>query len=219
MYLHGFASGPSSTKARFFSLRLRQMGLTVHVPDLNGESFADPTITNQLQIIEGTIKRAGSDFLVIGSSMEGLLSVLAANRFPCIRALILMAPAFGMTTRWQDRLGVEFAEWKQDGAIYVEHHAFKRSVPLKFSFIEDLGNYQTDNLKVSVPTLVIHGRNDTSVPLAESEKFFELNRDFVVLHIVDSDHQLTDCLPELWELMGNFMKRHCLQPFSEFSDQ
>lgn len=211
MYLHGFASGPSSKKAQYFVPRLRQLGLTVHVPDLNGQSFPDLTITSQLQIIENTTKDAGGgDFLVIGSSMGGLLSVLAADRFPCIKALILMAPAFGMTARWQDRLGVKFTEWKQRGAIDIEHFALGGIVPLKYSFIEDVGKYQTENLKVSVPTLVVHGTNDTSVPVMESEKFFELNRGLVELHVMDSDHQLTDCLPEQWEFMIEFMKKHSL---------
>jgi uncharacterized protein len=212
MYLHGFASGPSSTKAQFFTSRLGQLGMTIYVPDLNGQSFADITITSQLQSIENTIKGSGGDFLVIGSSMGGLLSVIAANRFPCIRALILMAPAFGMTARWQNRLGANFTDWKRREAIEIDHHAFGRKMPLKYSFIEDLGKYQTENLKVSVPTLVLHGKKDDSVPLAESEKFLELNRDFVELHIMDSDHQLADCLPELWELTGTFMKRHRLLP-------
>jgi uncharacterized protein len=211
LYIHGFASGPSSTKANFFADNLRQLGFTVHVPDMNGDNFSDLTITSQLQIIERLEKNAGSDLLVIGSSMGGLMSVLAANRFPSIKALVLMAPAFGLNKRWPQRLGAkQFQEWRELGTLQVYHYGFERDVPLKYTFIEDAASYQTEDIKVKVPTLVMHGTNDTVVPCTESERFHLLNPEYVEFHTVNSDHGLTDCLPKLWSFTTKFMEKHDL---------
>jgi hypothetical protein len=213
IYVHGFASGPSSTKAAFFSSNLRRIGFTVHVPDMNGDNFSDLTISNQLQLIESNIQAAGSDVFAVGSSMGSLLSVLASQRLPAIKALILMAPGFGLNRRWPEILGPDrFNEWKQRGTIDTHHHGFGREMPLKFSMFEDATKHQTENLRVAVPTLVMHGVNDTVVPCEESKRFHELNSDFAELHMLNSDHGLTDCLPMLWTLTEEFMARHQLLP-------
>ena len=56
IYLHGFASGPSSGKARFFVDRLEKLGTTVEVPDLAAGDFEHLTITGQLQLMERLIR-------------------------------------------------------------------------------------------------------------------------------------------------------------------
>jgi uncharacterized protein len=52
LYLHGFASGPSSSKARFFRERLERAGASVEVPDLAAGDFEHLTITAQLAVVE-----------------------------------------------------------------------------------------------------------------------------------------------------------------------
>ena len=52
LYLHGFASAPSSTKAKFFRDKFRQRGIELAVPQLDGGDFRSMTITRQLGIIE-----------------------------------------------------------------------------------------------------------------------------------------------------------------------
>ena len=40
VYLHGFASGPSSRKARFFAERFAELGIGLEIPDLAQGDFA-----------------------------------------------------------------------------------------------------------------------------------------------------------------------------------
>ncbi|MGD0498707.1 MAG: YqiA/YcfP family alpha/beta fold hydrolase [Bryobacteraceae bacterium] len=47
VYLHGFASGPSSRKARYFRERLEAAGASVGVPDLAEGGFDRLTTTGQ----------------------------------------------------------------------------------------------------------------------------------------------------------------------------
>lgn len=217
VYLHGFASGPDSTKARFFREHLPELGLNVHVPDLNGNNFAELTLTGQLQIIEQEIQKIGRErnVLLMGSSMGGLLSVLAAPKYPNVRGLILLAPGFGLNKRWHELLGAEqLQQWCERGTIDVFHYRYNKQVQLKYAFIEDAEKYQTENLRVDVPTLVLHGVHDTIVPVSESERFAEANPHQAQLHVLDSDHGLTDVLPVMYSLLEQFLTAQfcCEQP-------
>jgi uncharacterized protein len=53
IYLHGFASGPGSTKARYIQERCRQVGIELQVPDLNQDNFTDLTVSRQIaQVVD-----------------------------------------------------------------------------------------------------------------------------------------------------------------------
>lgn len=219
VYLHGFASGPNSTKARFFAQQLRQRDVTVHVPNLNGQAFADLTISSQLALVDELIAAQGvesGEYILFGSSLGGLLSVLLAQRNPAIKALILLAPGFGLSRRWIELLGADQLErWRQVGTMEVFHHAANCKMPLKYAFIEDAQKFQTDDLQIAVPALVMHGVHDDVVPIEESVRFAKLNPANVELHEMDSDHGLTDVLPQMWELANEFLQRHGFLPASE----
>lgn len=215
IFLHGFASGPSSTKAKYIGDYLRDKGAIVHVPDLNGANFSNLTLTGQLQIIDGVINKVDRDnsIFLVGSSMGGLLATMAAQKHKEIKALILLAPGFGLNRRWHELVGPdEMRTWQRVGVRDVFHHAHNRNLCLKYDFITDAELHQTDALKVSVPTLVIHGRNDEVVPVNESELFKDLNEPIVELHVINSDHGLIDVLPEITDLIGKFLDRHLLEP-------
>jgi len=47
VYLHGFASSPSSRKARFFAERFRELGIGLEVPDLAEGDFRNLTLSAQ----------------------------------------------------------------------------------------------------------------------------------------------------------------------------
>jgi len=57
IYLHGFASGPGSKKARYFTERLAECGVALEVPDLAEEDFENLTITGQLQVVDATVNQ------------------------------------------------------------------------------------------------------------------------------------------------------------------
>jgi pimeloyl-ACP methyl ester carboxylesterase len=55
-----------------------------------------------------------------------------------------------------------------------------------------------------VPTLILHGRQDEIVPVTVSETY-AAGRSWVNLQLVDSDHALTDVLPQLWQASAQFL--------------
>jgi len=202
IYLHGFASGPGSSKAQFLKERLEKVGFRVLVPDLNGAGFENLTISGQLKIVEETVNgvERAARLLMMGSSMGGLLAVLASAHVERLRAMVLMAPGFGLSRRWGQLLGADqMRRWKETGTHDLFHYGLNKNMALGYQFIEDAQQLQTDELKVSQPTLVFHGKNDVTVPIAESIRFAELNPKSAELRILDDDHDLIRSLELIWE--------------------
>lgn len=210
IYLHGFASSPRSTKARYFDERLRECGITAAIPDLNTPSFRDLTLTNQIDLV-GSHLDENKKCVAIGSSMGGLVATLSAVRFSSISALILLAPGFGIEKRWMDlvdsdRRGV----WKEEGVIDVFHYATERNEPLSYNFVEDLETYSTRNIHVTIPTLILHGSNDNVVPVSESRNFANQNSEYTKLIEFDDGHELLTSLPAIWNASREFLQHHSI---------
>lgn len=202
LYLHGFASGPGSKKARYFSEKLKQLGLGLETPDLTGGDFAHLTISSQLQIIAR--ETGGQPCRLIGSSMGGYLAALVAARSPAIEKLVLLAPAFGFARRWPQRLGDEkMAEWERSGWLPVFHYGDQAEREVWFQLIEDGRRYE-DFPQVRQPCLIYHGRRDDVVPVEQSIAY-AASRPNVELHVVDSGHELTDVLDLMWERIRDFL--------------
>src|SRR5262249_47460262 len=154
-----------------------ELGADPLVPDLNQPSFEEMTLTSQLKAVSSALMTLSySDLVIFGSSLGGLLAALYAQSCAEARALVLLAPGFGLPRRWGDRLGPDGVDrWQSQGYTEVFHYGYNRNTRLRFDFIEDALKYDTDNVKISVPTLVFHGRNDQTVPVAESIRFAEYN--------------------------------------------
>ncbi|MDZ4832227.1 MAG: YqiA/YcfP family alpha/beta fold hydrolase [Candidatus Melainabacteria bacterium] len=208
IYLHGFASSPKSKKAKFFDEHLRECGITACVPDLNTPSFRELTLTNQIDLV-GSLLNEHKNQIAIGSSMGGLVATLSALRFPSIKALILLAPGFGIEKRWMQLVDADKRNvWKEDGAIDVFHYASERNESLGYSFVEDLETYSTRNIQVTIPTLILHGINDDVVPVSESHHFAKQNSEFAKLIELNDGHELATSLPEIWQASKEFLEQH-----------
>jgi uncharacterized protein len=204
IYLHGFASGPSSSKARYFRERLERGGATVIVPDLAEGDFEHLTITGQLAVIERTA--AEERLCLVGSSMGGYLAALYAARHAEVSRLVLLAPAFGFARRWAESQGPEkLREWHERGYIEVFHYAENRPMHLWYGLIEDAAGYE-DYPDFRQPALIFHGSNDDAVPVTYSEKFAATHPN-AHLEILESSHELLNVL----DYMGPKVERFLLE--------
>jgi pimeloyl-ACP methyl ester carboxylesterase len=203
VYLHGFASGPSSRKARFFEARLRESGVSVLVPDLAAGDFENLTVSSQMAVIDDAVGTGPVHLL--GSSMGGYLAALFAARNPGrVEKLVLLAPAFGFAARWPSLVGEEaVARWLSTGKLPVYHYAENRMRDLGLSMFEDANLWEPEPA-FSQPALIFHGVKDAVVPVAASRSFASAHRN-VKLTEMDSGHELTDVLPEVWEGCRNFL--------------
>jgi len=197
IYLHGFASSPRSRKAVFFSERLRHLGHTVLVPDLEEGDFQGLTISRQLTVVRRALATLTGPCTLIGSSMGGYLATLAAHEEPRIERLLLMAPAMDMRARWAVRYGADkLAYWKAKGAAPTYHHASGEERLIGYGLYEDMAHHDS-NPAVHVPTLAFMGRSDAVVE-PEAVAGWAASQPRVQLRWLDSDHELIDQLETMW---------------------
>jgi pimeloyl-ACP methyl ester carboxylesterase len=202
VYLHGFASGPRSRKARFFRERLAEAGLTLESPDLTAGDFEHLTMAGQMAVLEGLA--AGEPVTLIGSSLGGYLAALYASRHAETERLVLLAPAFAYGERWEALVGAEaLAEWRRTGTLPVYQYGEDRERELWFGIVEEGARYEAYPA-FSQPARIYHGRMDTVVPVEYSERFAARHGN-ARLKIVDADHGMVDALPEIWREAEGFL--------------
>lgn len=201
VYLHGFASGPQSSKAQFFRSRFEELGVGVEIPRLDEGDFEHLTITRQLDVIDRAVR--ADRVVLMGSSLGGYLAALYAARHINVQRLVLLAPAFQFPSRWRDSYRDQMDQWKRDGSLPFFHYAYKEERPLGYGFVEDAAKYE-DEPDFHQPALVIHGVNDTVVPV-EASRTFCASHPNAELCKVDSGHELTDVLDRLWLETSRFL--------------
>jgi pimeloyl-ACP methyl ester carboxylesterase len=202
LYLHGFASGPSSNKARYFQQSLECAGATVLIPDLAQGDFEHLTITGQLGVIDQMV--GGEPAALVGSSMGGYLAALYAGRHAAITRLVLLAPAFGFARRWPDWLGADaFEEWRRSGWMEVFHYAENRRCRLSYALLDDAARYE-NYPDFAQPALIFHGIHDEAVPV-EYSRHFAAEHPNARLEILDSGHELLDVLDDIGPKASRFL--------------
>ncbi len=206
LYLHGFASGPGSAKAVDLARRFAADGQRLEIADLTPgpEGFERSTPTSMLGIVRGLLGAAKAPHVLIGSSLGGWLSAITASREPAVERLILLAPAFNLVERWGGRLSpAELEGWRRDG-LEVHHHATGTQRRIGWAFFEDAGRYPAYP-EVRVPALVIAGRRDETVPLADVERFVDRTPS-ARLVVLDDGHGLEASYPRIYDEASRFLR-------------
>jgi pimeloyl-ACP methyl ester carboxylesterase len=202
VYLHGFASGPSSRKARYFFDLLSARGLEMDIPDLAHGRFSELTVTGMLNVVYGATR--GKPVVLIGSSLGGYLAALYAARRPEVEKVVLLAPAFSFAKQWAERLGEEkMDEWQESRRMPVFHYGENTTLDLGWQFMRDARQYD-DAPNFSQPGLIFHGANDDVVPVALSQRFAKAHKN-VTLRVLQSGHQLTDVMETMGEETLRFL--------------
>jgi uncharacterized protein len=204
IYLHGFASGPGSTKAKYIKAQFEKIGIELQVPDLNQDNFAHLTVSRQIAQVVNLFPQDGKPITLIGSSLGGWISTIIAQNQPRVDRLILLAPAFDFLDHWLPKIGDrELTSWKSSKYLSVYHHALKNLSPLHYDFLIDAGRYPLSEIDRVLPTLIIHGLHDDVIPISASRAFLAEHPEVELLEW-DSDHQLTDLNAEIWQEIRRF---------------
>lgn len=187
LYCHGFASGPLSKKGVAVRDHLEKQGQKVELLDLRVPSKAGLRLSRMIEVVR---EAADDRTLAIGSSLGGLTVAHAAAIDPRIRATVLLAPAFRVAERWRKRMGeTDWATWEREGTFVYEDHSNGGKLDVDFGFIQDAARVDVSWPEVTVPTTIIHGRNDATVD-PDLSRTYASTRDNVHLLEVEDDHQL-----------------------------
>lgn len=210
IYLHGFASSPQSQKAQWFKQRFATLDIPLLIPNLNVPSFEQLTLTAMLEKVADTVRQCppGPVYL-IGSSMGGLAALHFVNHYRESEArraevMVLLAPAFDFIDNRRRALGEDgIAQWQDTGWLDVYNYAEQGERRVHYGLHEDVSRYNSFAVNLVIPTLIYHGANDESVPVAQSERF-AAERGNVTLQVLESDHGLLDQLEVIWQGMYKF---------------
>lgn len=203
-YLHGFASGPRSTKAVYLSDRLSTLSIDLKIPDLNQGGFSNLTLTRQIYQVQAAFPPPSQAVTVIGSSFGGLTAAWVAQQQPQVQRLILLAPAFEFLSRWLSMLGeAQVKHWQAQTYLDFYHYSEQRQLPLNYQFVQDLAQYSDKQLQRPLPTLILHGTHDDIIPTKASRNF-AAQRPWASLIELDSDHTLGNVQAKIWEAVKLF---------------
>jgi uncharacterized protein len=215
VYLHGFASSPSSSKARWVAARTEEAGWALSCPDLNQPSFEALTISRMLDQVADLLRDAErGPITLVGSSLGAVVAVFAALHERGARpeqrridSLVLLAPALDIVPSLEAHFGPErLAAWERDDRLEVFHYGDGTTRHLRWSFFADARAYQAALADVHVPTLVYQGRRDASVD-ADTVEAWARSRPLVSLHLLDDGHQLLGSLDLMWSGIRDFIAR------------
>jgi alpha-beta hydrolase superfamily lysophospholipase len=204
LYLHGFASGPRSTKGVAFAQHFAARGVTLDCLDLRVPSFEHLRLSAMIDTAQRALGGPDDRAIVFGSSLGGLTAARVAERDPRVVALVLMAPAFQLAERWKQILGPAFTDWQRTGWREVLDYTTGKPARVDFGFVEDAAAADVGFPDVRVPTLILHGTKDDSVPIDHTRRFAAGRPNVTVIEL-DDGHELVASLPRLLEETDRFL--------------
>ncbi|MFT3769932.1 MAG: YqiA/YcfP family alpha/beta fold hydrolase [Minicystis sp.] len=208
LYLHGFASGPSSYKGVAVAAHYEKRGVAVERLNLRVPSFEHLRLSVAIETARAAIGGDRDRAVLFGSSLGGLTASRVAEQDARVCALVLLAPAFRLMERWRLRIGDDgWRAWEETGWLETDDYAEKRRNRVDFGFardalVADAGNGGWPDVRV--PTLIIHGRNDAVVDVGLSRAFAQGKR-HVRLVEVDDGHELTASLDRILREADGFL--------------
>ncbi len=175
----------------------------------SGGAFENITITEGVDDILCAIKylkKLGYKRIgLVGNSFGGLCSIMAASKTKELSFLILKAPVSDWEDAQRKSRGEQYLlDWVKNGFVYYESAKQNKKLRLNVSLYKDFKNNIAYTVadKITIPTLLIHGTEDKSVPFSQSSKLFKLfqcDKEFVKL--TGADHRFTN--PSDFEQVNN----------------
>jgi len=219
VFFPGFGSVRNSDKALRIAAGLRQDGIRVLSFDYEGHGdstgeFATLTMSRHLRDYRAVRDAliGDADHVLMGSSMGGLVASMAAAEAAAaatssIRGLVLIAPAFGFRTRFEQKIGVEVLhKWEADGRMAFESEYVNH--PLDFELLRDARTIDEHAVirDIRAPTLLMHGTLDDTVSIEQSVEVRPLFRaPLEFIPIKGGSHRLDEHLDVLATTIRRFI--------------
>ncbi len=138
---------------------------------------------------------------IFGSSLGGMVSIYTAANNPKVKAAAFMCPVSNFKKsfskkQWQPE------KWKETGETFFNNHAGKE-FRLRYDFYENGIKYDLykEAEKIKVPTIIIQGDADTSIPIEDSQELVKHLTNPHLEIIEGCDHHFSN--PEHFKTMIN----------------
>lgn len=177
---HGFSTGKDGRTNTRLEEILSKHNISTFRFDFfgHGESeglFEEITISEGVDDVRQALKYLQglgyTVFGLMGSSFGGIVSILVASDRDEFGVLALKSPVsdyMGLLIAQHHRINIDI--WKEKGAIPLTG-ADGQSLRLNYSFYKDaekIKGYEAVK-KIRIPTLIVHGDEDLTVPIEQSE--------------------------------------------------
>jgi pimeloyl-ACP methyl ester carboxylesterase len=173
----------------------------IDFPDL--ETFGQNNYTKELDDLNHVIAWAQQYFRadpyvdtnnigLVGHSRGGGICIIKASQDKRITKLITLASVSDFEKRTAT-IG-DLKEWKEKGVKYVLNSRTKQQMPHYYQFYEDFNankerlNIKSATEKLTIPQLIIHGDNDTSISIKEAKELHQWNPNSTLQIIKGANH-------------------------------
>lgn len=196
---HGFSTTKNSNTFIALERILHEKNISTFRFDFfgHGESegkFEDVTISEAVDDVLSAIaflkEKGFSRIGLVGSSFGGMAALLAASKSPDIYVLALKSPVSDYLGKLiAQKSNEEIESWKEKGFIHYPK-TNGEMLKLNYSFFEDtekVSGFEAAK-KIKVPTLIVHGDRDVSVPVEQSKKTAKMIENCRLEVIRGADH-------------------------------
>ena len=197
LFAHGFEGSCSGTKPRYLrdTLGHEVIAPTMYARGWTFEGHVDmvpiPSISTGISISSG-------------SSMEGLPAVALSQRPDRSVRAVLLAPAVGIHEAWADDLGqAGMRDWAETGTRRYLHRGLDEYLDLPYDFWCQCRD--AAGVGVTHPCIIVHGIDDTVVPIERSEALQARSTGVIDLVRVDDGHRLHKALPQMESVLARLM--------------
>lgn len=205
LYLHGFGSGPSSFKGVAFAEHYAAKGIAIERLNLRVPSLEHLRVSQMIATAQAALGAPDDTAILFGSSLGALTAARVAAKDPRVTRLVLLAPAFRLIDRWREMLGPALDEWRETGWREFMDYTTKQMTRIDFGFMEDAVLVEADgDPDVRVPTLIIHGTNDETVPIEHARRFAASRANVEMIELPDG-HELIASLPRILAEVDRFL--------------
>ena len=161
----------------------------------HGESdgkFEDITLTEAVDDCLNAIKfikeKGFSKIGLIGGSFGGMVSLIVASKTNDLFVLALKCPVSDLLGKIVSKESkIKLAIWRLKGIA-----EYKEGFMLKYSFLEDAEKYNApykEYEKIKIPTIIVHGDKDATVPIEHSIKASKIIKNCKLEIIKGADHR------------------------------
>jgi esterase/lipase len=203
IFAHGHSSSKNTKNYIVLKDILNKEGITTFRIDLRGHgesegNFEETKVSDAANDILDAIEYVKSlgyqKIGLIGSSFGAISSIMAASKTQDLSFLALKSPVVNYKDKYHDLEGKDFVhEWKKNGERDYDASEGK-VLKLKYTFYEDAiqNNGYEAALNIHIPTLIVHGDKDESVPVNQSLKLSKIIPDSKLVIVKGSDHRYTN---------------------------
>ncbi|TFF38019.1 alpha/beta hydrolase family protein [Mucilaginibacter psychrotolerans] len=195
---------------RYLKFNFSHNGTTLDKPTDFADliAFSDNTFSIELDDLNAVIDFAcGGSYVpavrevyLIGHSLGGGISIVKTAEDKRITKLVTMAAISSFYNLWPKQAE---AQWKLQGVMYIVNSRTKQNMPYKVSLLNDLEK-NPERLDIPLkaaaikqPWLIVHGDEDTSVPLSHAQELHAAQPAAQLAVIKGADHVFNATHPYL----------------------